>query len=247
MSKNKSKAVVIAGPTSSGKTKLSLMLAKKFNGVIISADSRQIYNDLNIATAKIKPEEMQGITHYMVDISDITDRFTAAKYQKMARGIMLGIHIQNQKNDTKIIPFIVGGTGLYIKAVVDNYDFKKTVQQDPLPYDFLQIGIDVPREELYDRINKKTEEMVENGLIDETKKLISKGYDFTLSSLSALGYIQIKDYLEGIISLPEAISEMQKLSRNYAKRQLTWFRADKRINWIKDFSEAKELIKVFLS
>ena len=247
MQKNKLAAIAIVGPTSSGKTALSLKLAKVFNGVIISADSRQIYKNLDIATAKIGHKEMQGIKHYLIDAINIDDSFTVAKYQQMVRKILFDIHNQNQKKNKKIIPFIVGGTGLYIKAVIDNYNFKKTINQEPLPYEFLQIGIDTPRTGLYAKINKNVEKMIKNGLIEETKKLIEKKCNFTLPSLSALGYIQIKNYLDNKITLSEAISEIQKLSRNYAKRQLTWFRADKRIHWVKNYQEAKKLVDNFLN
>jgi len=293
------KVIVIVGPTSSGKTELSLQLAKKFNGVIISADSRQIYRHMDIATAKTTKDQQQGIIHYMIDIADPDQEFNLALYQQSVKNLLETIFADNRKRSRPTIPFIVGGTGLYIKAIVDGYklpavppnlalrDKLETLSLDelvaklhnldheskvdlrnkrrviraievlftqrkmvpeiaPPDYEFLQIGIDRPRETLYQRIGQKINGMYKDGLVKETKKLLALGYNFASPSFSAHGYKHIKRYLDHKITLKRALELMAIDTRHYAKRQLTWFRADKRINWVKDYSEAEQLIQEFL-
>ena len=318
---NISKAIVIVGPTSSGKTELSLRLAKKFNGVVISADSRQIYRDMDIATAKTTRDQQQGITHYMIDVLSPDEDFNLSHYQSTVNNLLKAITEDNLKRHQPVVPFIVGGTGLYIKAIVDGYQLPtvppnltlraqleqtaieelvyKLKQIDPdtkvdlrnkrriiraleilqnqqgytpsspmyhsihgtpnpssgrrgifdkaaLDYDFLQIGITRPRPEIKQRIVDKITEMYKHGLVKETKQLLAKGYDFTKPAFSAHGYKHIKDYLQHRITLHVALDRMRQDTQRYAKRQLTWFKKDPRINWITNYAEAEQLIYNFL-
>jgi len=294
----KPKVIVIVGATSSGKTELSLRLAKKFNGVIISADSRQIYRHMDIATAKTTRSQQQGIPHYMIDIVNPDENFNLVHYQTTVNNLLRSIIESNNKRSKPTIPFIVGGTGLYVKSIVDGYnlplvapnpqlraqleqlsleklsaqlkildpetkvDLKNrrriiraleiiknqggSIKNNPPQYDFLQIGISRPREEIKQRIIQKVAEMYKAGLVKETKKLLAKGYLLSQSSMSAHGYKHIKDYLQHKIILREALERMKQDTIRYAKRQMTWFRADKRIHWIQDYTEAENLILDFL-
>ncbi|MFA5967580.1 MAG: tRNA (adenosine(37)-N6)-dimethylallyltransferase MiaA [Patescibacteria group bacterium] len=295
------KAIVIVGPTSSGKTDLSLQLAKKFNGVVISADSRQIYKDMDIATAKTTRDQQQNITHYMIDILSPDEDFNLAHYQNTVNNLLCSISENNSKRSQPVIPFIVGGTGLYIKSIVDGYQLPavppnpvlraqleqfsikelahQLKQLDPttkvdlqnkrrviraleiiknrsgkpilnqpvkLNYEFFHIGITRPRPEIKQRIVNKITEMYKQGLVKETKKLLAKGYDFTKPAFSALGYKHILGYLQHKITLHEALDRMRQDTQRYAKRQMTWFKRDPRIHWIKDYTEAETLIRNFL-
>lgn len=298
--KTKPKVVVIVGPTSSGKTELSLKLAKKFNGIIISADSRQIYKEMDIATAKTTKAEQQGIPHYMIDIIKPNENFSLMLYQNTVYNLLQKITKHNFKNNQPILPFIVGGTGLYVQSIVEGYqiphavpDQKLRMELENLPleklatrlkkldlktkvdlknkrrviraievlstfgkadkvkkqspdFDFLQIGIKLPRETLYQRIERKVEEMHKRGLVKETKKLLSAGYDFSEPALSALGYKYIRDYLKHKITLKSALELMKRDTKRFAKRQLTWFKRNKKIHWIETYSEAERLIQTFL-
>ncbi len=297
--KEKLKVIVILGPTSSGKTELSLKLAKKFNGVIISADSRQIYKDMDIATAKIKKENQQNIPHYMIDIVNPDENFTVSLYQKTVYNLLDSIAKNNLKKAKKIIPFIVGGTGLYIKSVVDGYKIPhvppnqqlrekleklssdklvaKLIKLDPNTlvdtsnkrriirtieiinaigkttpkfqapnYNFLQIGIDLSKNKLNKKIEDKVDKMYQAGLIKETKKLIDKDYNMNSPAFSALGYKYIHAYLKKRITLKQALELMKRDTKRFAKRQLTWFKKDKRIHWIKNYPETEKLIQNFL-
>ncbi len=310
----KQKIVVILGPTASGKTELALKIAKKFKGYIISADSRQIYQGMNIGTAKPKGRikkldlrikelhnniyYVQGIPHFLMDYSKPNKSFTLADWLQITKKI-LNSKILNSKFQ---IPIICGGTGLYISALVNNYDLpqgkldlilRKKLAQQTLPklnrqlknldpntyqiidkknkrkiiraleyiltnqrvfepktnkkqsYQFLQIGLDIPREKLYQRINQRVDKMIKNGLISETKKL-TKTYSTSLPSMSGIGYKQLQMYLNKQINKAQAIEIIKTETRHYAKRQLTWFRRDKNIIWIKNFQTAEKLIKNFL-
>lgn len=295
----KQKVVVIIGPTSSGKTEMSLKLAKKFNGIIISADSRQIYKNMDIATAKIKKSQQQNIPHYMLDIVKPNEEFTLSLYQKTVLNLLNSIAKNNLKKTQKILPFIVGGTGLYIKSIVDEYKIpsvppnknlrdalnqeslkeliKKLIKLDPNTnvdisnkrrviraieilnitdsikleskssnFEFLQIGILIPREKLNQKITQKIEDMYKKGLVKETQMLLDKDYDINLPAMSALGYKHIYKYLKKKITLKQALKLMKQDTKRFAKRQMTWFRKDKRINWIKTEKEAEILIRNFL-
>ena len=298
----KDKLFVLMGPTAIGKTDLSIDLAKKLNGEIISADSMQIYKLMNIGTAKVTPEEMEHIPHHLIDIIYPDEEYTVANYQRDARELI------TQINSRKKLAMIVGGTGLYINSIVYNLNFtkvppdngyrqeleelankhgdiylhdiltrvdldsSKTISQNDRKriiralevlkvtgktmsdhnknfrkevdkYNLSIVCLNMDREKLYDRINKRVDIMIEEGLIDEVKNILDKGYSKELVSLKGIGYKEIIMSLEGEISLDEAIEKIKQASRNYAKRQLTWFRRDKRIFWIDkdDFDNIDDL------
>jgi tRNA dimethylallyltransferase len=302
------KLIVILGPTASGKSSLAIKLAKKFNGEIISADSRQIYRGMDIGTAKIKCQmsnvkcqvsgvRCQHIPHHLIDIINPDQEFTVAEYKKRAIRIIKDIQRRGK------IPFLVGGTGLYIKAIVDNLKIpkvapnkalrnklnkkssqelikelkkldpeaaasldpankrrliralevclatkkpfsKQQIKGKPL-FDVLQIGLSLPREKLYKKINQRVDQMIKAGLIDEVKSL-GKKYSWDLPSMSGIGYRQIGLYLQGKIDLSTAIELIKRDSRRYARRQMTWFKQDKRIHWLKKKQEIEKLIKEFI-
>jgi len=291
------KLIVILGPTASGKTDLAVFLAKKLKGEVVSADSRQIYKEMDIGTAKVTKKEMTGVPHYLIDIIPPNKTFTLAQYK--IRTIKIIKDIQRRGKT----PFLVGGTGLYIKAVVENLQIpkvapnpalrekleKKTNEEllkdlaklDPQAaetidrknkrrlvralevcilsgkpfsalkikgkpmFEVLQLGISVPRQTLYRRINQRVERQIKDGLIDEVKNL-SRKYGWNLPSLSGIGYKEFKPYFEEKITLREAKKNLKQNTRQYARRQMTWFRKDKSIQWIKNAKEANRLIKKFL-
>lgn len=265
--------IVITGPTSVGKTKLSISLAKKYNAEIISADSVQIYKKMDIASAKVTKNEMENIPHYMIDIKDYNEDYSVYDYQKDARMVLDNLLKQNKN------VIVVGGTGLYIKALL--YDYKFQVEEKNNKYDNLTneelykritkinpsskvdknnkrrlirelinlennidnkngnkllydnvyfIGLTTSRDNLYNRINDRVDEMVENGLIDEAKYFYNK--DRNVKSLkTVIGYKELFKYFDNEISLDEAIEEIKKNSRHYAKRQYTWFNNKMDITW----------------
>lgn len=282
--------VVIVGPTGIGKTKLSIELAKKINGEIVSADSMQIYKKMNIGTAKPTEEEKQGIPHYMMDIIDMEENFSVAQYQSMAFG-----YIEKILKDGKV-PIVVGGTGLYINSIVDEIvyseieensayreqleniarekgnkylhdelkikdpkaaqrievnDLKRIIralevyemtgktiteqQENSKPktkkYNYIVIGLKTDREIIYDRINKRVDQMFEQGLIEEAKEIL-KLTDDNNTSHQAIGYKELAKYFEGKESLEEAKENIKKESRHYAKRQFTWFNRNEKIIWL---------------
>ncbi len=297
--KSKPKVIVILGPTSSGKTEMSIKLAKQWNGVIISADSRQFYRGMDIATAKTTKEQRGGIPHYMIDIANPDQDFNLSLYQTTVYNLLHTINRWNWLRPRKVVPFIVGGTGLYIQAIVDGYqlpriapdlklreiaekksittlarelkklDPKTTVDLKnkrrmvraievlksggklekkftPPNFDFLQIGIRRPPNELNQRIHQKIHQMQDSGVVKETKALIEKGYDFNKPAFSALGYQHIRDYLKGKFSLAKALELMESDTKKFAKRQMTWFKRDERIHWVSTLKEAEGLIADFL-
>lgn len=276
--------MAIVGPTASGKTALGIELAKAFNGEIINGDSMQIYRDMSIGTAKVKPEEMAGVTHHLLDIKDPEEPFSVAEYQKLVRD-----KISEIKQKGKL-PIIVGGTGLYIQAVLFDYRFsesqvdenlrnelyteleefgslhmhEKLMQLDPETdihpnntrrvvraleiilgseqkvdrslalepmYNELIVGIDIPRALLYERIDRRVEAMMEEGLIREVEALRERGIR-DVQSIQAIGYKEIYAYLDGKLEFDRAIELLKKNSRNYAKRQLTYFRNKLPVFWI---------------
>lgn len=277
------KVIVIVGPTCVGKTKLSIELAKKYNGEIINADSTQVYKDLNIATAKIKEEEKENIYHHLLNIKNIEEDYTVFDYQKDARKILDNLLSKN------IQPIIVGGTGLYIKSCLYNYSFDdldntntyddKTddelynllLEIDPqtdihknnrkrvikainyyntnhkpystkeknneLIYDCIFIGLTADRDTLYERINKRVDNMFKNGLEDEAKKI----YNTQIRSkavMTPIGYKELFDYFENNISLDDAKELIKQRSRKYAKRQYTWFNNQMNVKWFDvDFND----------
>ncbi len=296
------KLIIILGPTASGKTKLAVKLARKFKGEIISADSRQVYKDMDIGTGK-DLKEYGKIKFHLISIIKPNTAFNLAKYKKLALKAIRDVLSRNK------IPFLVGGTGLYISAIVDNYQIPKVAPDknvrnklnslnmqkkiemlkklDPKALDFvdiknprrldraleicltgkkfsaarkknkplfnsLQIGLTLPKNTLNKKINNRVNKMIENGLIGEVKKLAEK-YGVNSVASKIIGYKEIIDYLNGknkktrhSISLQKAINLIKIHTRQFAKRQMTWFRRDKRIKWVKNQKEAEKIIKGFL-
>ena len=292
---NKPRLIVIVGPTASGKTKLAVKLAQKFNGEIVSADSRQLYHGLDIGTGKDK-RDYGTIRSHLLDIKKTNQKFNVTNYKKLGQKIIKGI-ISRGKT-----PFLVGGSGLYISALIDNYDIpkvkpdwqlrKKLVlmplakkQQllkklDPRSYqtidlknprrldralevclsgqkfsalkkinqplfDCLIIGLDIPREILNKKINARVDKMIADGLVAETQKILKKQKSNSVL-LNTIGYTEIVDYLKNKTTLAEATELIKIHTRQYAKRQMTWFRRDARIHWLTKQYAANNLIKNFL-
>ena len=280
--------IVITGPTAVGKTKMSVELAKKLNGEIINADSTQVFKDLNIATAKIKEEEKEGIIHHLFDIKEIIDDYTVYDYQKDARNLIDDI-LKRGKT-----PILVGGTGLYIKAclydykfedenVINNYDdltneeiynklinidknidihinnrkrliralnycesnnklFSEKEKTDTLLYDTLFIGLTTDRDVLYERINKRVDVMVNEGLLEEAKKIYESNIR-TKAVLTPIGYKELFPYFDDTKSLEECLDLIKQNSRKYAKRQYTWFNNQMKIDWFNvDFNNFNNTI-----
>lgn len=284
----KQPVVAIVGPTAVGKTKLSVEVAKHFNGEIISGDSMQIYKGMDIGTAKVTEEETQGIPHYMVDIKEPDEGFSVAEFQEKVQGYIKEISEKGK------LPIIVGGTGLYIQSVLYNFqfsnegsdeDFRKTLenkvevegvepyyqrlqfidpeqaskihpnnvrrviralevyettgmtmteyqekQQQESPYYPILIGLEMEREKLYERINKRVDTMIDQGLLEEVRELYEKGYASS-QSMQAIGYKEFIPYFNGERSLEEAVFLLKRNSRRYAKRQYTYFRNKMHIDW----------------
>ena len=290
------KIVVILGPTASGKTDLSIKLAKKYNGEVISADSRQVYKGMDIGSGKITKKEMAGIPHYLLDVANPKRRFTVAQYQKLALKAIKNIQRKNK------LPILVGGTGFYIQSVVDgtvipevkpNWELRKKLGKIALPelvkrlanldpvrarvidqnnprrviraleialvtgkavpqpsfkgqFDTLQIGIKKSPEELKKLINKRLlKRLKTNAMINEVKKL-HKNLSWKRLEEFGLEYRFVAQYLQNKITKEEMISSIQIESEHFAKRQMTWFKRDKKIHWIKNFQEAEKLAKDFL-
>lgn len=293
----KNKIIVILGPTASGKTDLSVKLAKKFSGEIISADSRQVYKGMDIGTGKVTKKEMQEIPHHLINVASPKKRFNIAKYQKLAK---IAIEKIQKKNK---IPFLVGGTGFYIDSVINNINlpeinpdwklrkelekkslselFKRLVKLDPkraknidkknprriiraleiiikskniVPpikkdsnsYNPLIIGIKKEDKELKKLIKKRLLKRLKKGMIAEVKNLKSKGVSFKRMEEFGLEYRFISLFLQKKIKREEMIEKLQKEIEHYAKRQMTWFKRNKRINWIKNYKEAEKKIKDFI-
>ncbi|HOZ54370.1 MAG TPA: tRNA (adenosine(37)-N6)-dimethylallyltransferase MiaA [Bacilli bacterium] len=224
------KIIAIVGPTGVGKTKLSLELAKHYNAEILNCDSMQIYKELNIGTAKIIDKE--GIKHHMLDICSIKDTYSVYDYQKEARKILNNLI----KKNTNVI--IVGGTGLYLKALLYDYKFnidnkerkeltRKEKDNLKLIYDTCFIGLTTDRNKLYEIINSRVDKMFEDGLLDEVKNLYNNKY-----VIKAIGYKELYEYINNNITLDKAKELIKQRSRNYAKRQYTWFNNQMDIKWI---------------
>ncbi|MBU1202929.1 tRNA (N6-isopentenyl adenosine(37)-C2)-methylthiotransferase MiaB [Patescibacteria group bacterium] len=243
--KLKDKIAVILGPTAAGKSDLAVKIAKQFNGEIISADSRQIYKGMNIASNKITKEEMKGIVHHMLDITTPDKEYNLYNWQQDAFKTIKKILAKNK------LPIIAGGTGLYISSILQNYDLNpKNPQLRKCPYDFVVFGLSPDRDKLYQKINKRVDRMFGDGSIQEVKKLYKKYPHKKLSSLTGIGYREIIEYLDGKISLETAIDKIKKNTRHYAKRQMTWFRRMEKqgikIHWNKNITQTKKSIKEFL-
>ena len=301
----KPKVIVIVGPTASGKTSLSIELAKKINGEIVSCDSMQIYKDMNIGSAKPTVEEMQGIKHYMIDIVSPDERFSVAEYKKQAERAIEEIIAKGKT------PIVIGGTGLYADSLIYGIEFKETIfdekyrtdlekiasteegltklyeeavkidkeamekiskndkkriirvleiyhstgktktQQEiesrkkEVKYDFYVFAIDMDREKLYDRINKRVDIMIENGLIEEVQSLLKKYNEFP-TAMQGLGYKEVVEYLQNKLNKEEMIEKIKQETRRYAKRQLTWFRKNKEIIWLNGLDEIQNNINIIL-
>lgn len=295
----KQNLLVLIGPTAVGKTKLSIELAKRFNGEIISGDSMQIYRGMDIGTAKIRSDEMEGIPHHLIDIKDPSESFSVAEFQELVREKISEIAGRGK------LPMIVGGTGLYIQSVIYDYHFsdapadetfrsmleqraidigyeamyQELLQIDPkaaenihpnnirrviralevfyktgksmsetqkkqqpdLLFQTALIGLTMDRQKLYERINFRVDQMIEEGLIEEVKKLYHQGLR-DCQSIMAIGYKEIYEYLDGKISQEQAIEELKKNSRHYAKRQLTWFRNKMDVKWF-DMTDVFDVAK----
>lgn len=271
--------ICVVGPTGVGKTKLSVMLAHKYNGIIINADACQIYKGLNIGTAKIKESEKEGIEHLLFDIKSPTEDYSVSDYQNDLRNLL------EKHKDKNII--LVGGTGLYLTAGLYDYSFSEVVDEDfssytneelyemcksidinldihinnrrrlenylkrvdkekkepKLLYDAKFVGLTTSRENLYERINARVDEMIEEGLIGEVEELYKKYGDVRILG-SAIGYKELIKYLNKEISLEEAINLIKKNSRHYAKRQYTWFNNKMNITWFEtDFNNFENTYK----
>lgn len=288
---SKKPMIVLTGPTAVGKTALSIDLAKKINGAIISADSMQVYKYMDIGSAKITKEEMQGIDHYLIDELMPEDEFNIVKFQKMAKEALDKIYSKGQ------IPIITGGTGFYIQGLLYDIDFDAQNQNDSIrkelevfaeekgahqlhellkdidqvsydtihennvkrviraiefyrisgypisehnqqekqkesPYNFAYFVLNDDRENLYNRIDKRVDIMVKQGLVEEVRRLHEMGYSKDMVSMQGLGYKEILRSFEGEYSIEEAIDIIKRETRRFAKRQLTWFRREKEVIWI---------------
>ncbi|MCY6958229.1 tRNA (adenosine(37)-N6)-dimethylallyltransferase MiaA [Clostridium brassicae] len=282
---------ILAGPTAVGKTAISINLAKKLHGEIISADSMQIYKFMDIGSAKVKDDEKQGVPHHVIDFVDPAQDFSVVEFKNEATKSIEKITSKNK------LPMVVGGTGFYIDSLIFNYDFANTYRDEDyreylknlasekgneyvhsllkqidsqsysklypndlkrviralevykitgktisefnamqdiydIPYSVYYFVLTMNRAKLYERINHRVDTMLEEGLIEEVKKLKDMGLTEDMQSMKGIGYKEILYYLDGKLSLDEAIEMIKKGSRNYAKRQLTWFRKDKRVIWI---------------
>ncbi|WP_420852211.1 tRNA (adenosine(37)-N6)-dimethylallyltransferase MiaA [Paenibacillus hamazuiensis] len=284
------KLLVLVGPTAVGKTKLSLELAEALNAEVISGDSMQVYRGMDVGTAKATEEERRRVPHHMIDIHDPDHPFSVAEFQAKARELIAEIAGRNR------LPFIVGGTGLYVESVCYAYEFSegggdeefreeqrkyalahgeealhaKLREVDPIsadrlhpndqrriiraleiyhmtgipmseqlaaqkkqsPYELCIVGLTMERGLLYKRIEDRIDEMMEQGLVQEVRRLLDQGYTTDLVSMQGLGYKEIAAYLQGNLTLGEAVELLKKNTRRFAKRQLSWFRHMKDIEWV---------------
>ena len=307
--KKKRPLLILTGPTAVGKTELSIALAKKINGAVISADSMQVYRGMDIGSAKVTPEEMQGVPHYLIDVLAPEDEFHVVRFQEMAKEALQEIYEKKQ------IPIIAGGTGFYIQALLYDIDFTEQDedtalrnhyaqlaeehgnaylhemlrQVDPVsaemihannvkrviraleyyrqtgqkmsehneaerrkesPYEFVYFVLNTPREQLYARIDRRVDQMIEEGLVDEVKHLKELGCTKEMVSMQGLGYKEILAYLDGEYDLDTAVYTIKRDTRHFAKRQLTWFRRERQVTWIQkevyDYDEDR-ILKAMLS
>lgn len=300
---NSIKVVSIVGPTASGKTKLAVKLAKKFDGEIVSADSMQIYKGMQIATAKPTFDETEGIKHHLIDFVSPDETYSVAMFVKDASNCIADINSRGK------LPFIVGGTGLYVDSLLNNISFSEEQRDEKLslelrkiyeeqgidallemlsefdidsanrlkaernpkriiraiefykttgititeqnekskleksPYSPIKIGLNYKdRAKLYERINKRVDLMLENGLVNEAKDVLSNKLSFT--SIKAIGYKELLPYLNGEKTLDECVEKLKMETRRYAKRQITWFKRDLDINWLyaDEYNSIEELL-----
>lgn len=292
MTESKKKPLIIlTGPTAVGKTNLSIKLAKAVNGEIISADSMQVYKGMDIGSAKITPEEMQGVTHHLIDILEPWEEFHVVVFQQKCKEALQGIYERGH------IPILTGGTGFYIQAVLKDIDFtenednneyrlelealgekegsqvlhdmlrrvdpeaaeaihannrkrviralefyhftgekisqhnEREAEKEPA-YNFCYFVLNDERELLYERIEKRVDMMLDAGLVEEVQALVKKGCTRNMVAMQGLGYKEIVDYLEGKITLEEAVYIIKRDTRHFAKRQITWFKREKEVIWL---------------
>lgn len=292
MNREKPFIVVIVGPTASGKTELSIELAKRIDGEIISGDSMQVYKHMDIGTAKVTPEEMNGVPHHLIDILNPDEAFSAFAFKNLAEALINDITSRGK------IPIIAGGTGLYIQSLIYNYELedetitpdeeiivkkkmkeieqldnqqlhdylaqfdamsaenihknnrqrvlraieyyfktkkllsnRKKVQQFTENYDTLLIGIEMSRKTLYSRINKRVDIMLDHGLFKEVQQLVEQGYE-SCQSMQAIGYKELIPVINGQMIYEDAVNELKQHSRQYAKRQMTWFKNKMSVHWL---------------
>lgn len=283
--------IILAGPTAAGKTKMSIRLAKKINGAIVSADSMQVYKYMDIGSAKVTKEEMDGIPHALVDVLEPSEEFHVVRFQEMAKKALEKIYASGK------IPIVAGGTGFYIQALLYDVDFtmqesdmkfrqemmefarqngahalhEKLKETDPVsyetihennikrviraleyyhltgkplslhneterakqsPYNFAYFVLTDERKHLYERIDRRVELMMEQGLLQEVQRLHKKGYNRTMVSMQGLGYKEILDYLDGKCTLEESVYVIKRETRHFAKRQLTWFKRERDVIWL---------------
>lgn len=291
MAENRGPLVVLAGPTAVGKTELSIRLARRIDGEIISADSMQVYRGMDIGSAKVTVPEMQGIPHHLIDIFEPDEEFHVVRFQEMAKRCIEEIHAKGR------IPILAGGTGFYIQAVLYDIDFTETRsdpgyreelealaadrgpeylhgmlrQVDPesadaihannvkrviralefyretgkkisehnvqergkqSPYSSVCFVLNDERSRLYANIDRRVDQMMERGLLQEVVRLKEKGYHKGMVSMQGLGYKEILEYLDGEITLEEAVRILKRNTRHFAKRQLTWFRRERDVIWV---------------
>lgn len=299
--------IILTGPTAVGKTKASIKLAHAINGEIISADSMQVYKEMDIGSAKIKKEEMDGVKHYLIDELQPDEEFHVVKFQQMAKKAMEEIYEKGK------IPIVVGGTGFYIQALLYDIDFTEneedTTYREELeqiakekgaeylhnmlkevdeksaqdihmnnvkrviralefykqtgkkisehneeeraktsPYNFAYFVLNDEREHLYERINLRIDQMLEEGLLEEVTALKNKGYTKDMVSMQGLGYKEILDYLDGNCTLEDAVYILKRDTRHFAKRQITWFKRERDVTWInkQDYDYDEERILKFM-
>ena len=228
------KIIVILGATSTGKSLLAIKLAEILQTEIISADSMAVYKNFDVGTAKPLAEELLKIPHHLIDILEPEEKFSVVEFVRRTEKIITNL------NSQKKIPVIVGGTGLYIQALLEGYHFdtekshaKNFSQTGKLNYNALVIGLTTCREKLYNRIDFRTKKMFDAGLVEEVKKLLSAGVSPNAQAMLGIGYKEVLEYLQGKLTLEETVSKVAQDTRNFAKRQLTWFR---RMNYIKWFT-----------
>ena len=237
--------IVLTGPTAVGKTKLSIALAKAVNGEIISADSMQVYRHMDIGSAKITPEEMDGVPHYLVDVLEPTEDFNIVLFQQMAKDAMeqkgpAFLHDMLAKVDPKSAEDIHENN---VKRVIRALEFYKQngtrisehneeQKEHTSPYALAYFVLNAPRPLLYERIDTRVDEMLKNGLTEEVKKLREMGCHRGMVSMQGLGYKEILDWMDGNYSYEEAVRVLKRDTRHFAKRQLTWFRREDEVTWV---------------
>jgi len=299
----KENLIVIVGPTAVGKTTVSIELASRLNGAIISADSRLFYRDLDIGTAKPTQEQMQKVPHYLIDVTDLDHIWSLAVFQKHVKRLIPEISQLGK------LPIMVGGTGQYIRAIIEEWkipaqkpdlDLRSAIEKwvedvgeeglhkrlsvvDPIaaetidyrnarrtiralevvfktgrkfseqrtrktsPYNVVMVGINRPREELYARVDERIEKMIADGFIEEVKGLIKGGYEKQLENISAIGYVEIAEFIKGEIALEEAIRLIKRKTRIFVRGQSNWFKlTDPRIKWFNADEQVVDQIEIYI-